>query len=127
MSEGTMHMTEDELNNMYHRFPIAVDNSGDASQTKSKHISRKEQTELVNNPRHYQWLREVCGIEPIDICRHLNFNRGNALKYLIRAGRKHEEGYTDLEKEISDIKKALWYLQDELNQLIDKRSNESKN
>lgn len=121
MSEGTMHMTEEELKKMCHRFPIAVDNLAAA-----KHISKKEQAELVNSPRHYQWLREVCGIEPIDICRHLNFNRGNALKYLIRAGRKHEEGYTDLEKEISDIKKALWYLQDELNQLIDKRSNESK-
>lgn len=92
----------------------------------SKHLSRKEQEELVNSPKHYQWLREVCGIEPIDICRHPNFNRGNALKYLLRAGRKQEEGYTGIEKEISDIKKALWYLQDELNQLIDKRSNESK-
>ena len=25
----------------------------------------------VNHPSHYTWLKDLCGIEPIDICKHL--------------------------------------------------------
>lgn len=35
---------------------------------------------------------------------NLNFNRGTALKYLSRAGKK------DPAKEIEDLEKAIWYL-----------------
>lgn len=70
--------------------------------------------EKVNHPDHYAWLKEVCGIEPIDICRHLSFNLGNVLKYIIRAGRKTESGYSCREKKLEDLRKAAFYLLDEI-------------
>ena len=73
--------------------------------------------EKVNHPSHYTWLKDICGIEVIDITRHLNFNRGNAIKYLLRSGHKSEEGYTNSEKEIEDLEKAVWYLKDEIKRL----------
>ena len=58
------------------------------------------------NPPHYQGFSN--GAQVIDITENLNFNRGNAVKYLARAGAK------DPAKEIEDIKKAIWYAQREL-------------
>ena len=55
----------------------------------------------VNHPEHYISNE----IEVIDIIEafNLNFHLGNAVKYILRAGKKH-----DNVKE--DIKKAIWYL-----------------
>jgi hypothetical protein len=60
----------------------------------------------VNHPAHY--TSHPSGIECIDVVRHMNFNLGNVIKYLWRAGLK-EEGTT-----IEDLKKAAWYLNDEI-------------
>ena len=68
----------------------------------------------VNHPSHYTWLKDLCGIEVIDITRHMNFNLGNVIKYTLRAGHKSEKGYSNLEKELEDLKKARWYLDDEI-------------
>lgn len=65
----------------------------------------------VNNPSHYTWLKDKAGIEVIDITRHLSFDRGNSIKYLLRAGRK------DPDKIIEDLQKAIWYINDEIKQL----------
>lgn len=62
-------------------------------------------TERINHPPHYQ---TVPGIECIEVVRHFNFNLGNVIKYVWRAGSK--EGVSDTE----DLKKAIWYLQDEV-------------
>lgn len=61
----------------------------------------------VNHPAHYAGNPE--GIECIQITRHMNFNRGNAVKYIWRAGAKGDE--------IEDLLKARWYLTDELARL----------
>lgn len=60
--------------------------------------------DIVNHPSHYAdgWSN---GAEVIDITEHLNFNRGNAVKYLSRAGKKGGP-----EKELEDLQKALWYV-----------------
>ena len=71
----------------------------------------------VNHPSHYTWLKDLCGIEVIDITRHMDFNLGNSIKYILRSGHKKEEGYTDKQKTIEDLKKAVWYLNDEINTL----------
>lgn len=71
----------------------------------------------VNHPSHYTWLKEKCGIEVIDITRHMDFCLGNAVKYILRAGHKAEEGYSDRQKEIEDLKKAKWYIEDKLKTL----------
>ena len=73
----------------------------------------------VNHPSHYTWLKERCGIEVIDITRHLDFDIGNAVKYLLRAGHKSEEGMTDKEKTIQDLEKAVWYIHDRIKMLTD--------
>lgn len=66
-----------------------------------------EVKETVNHPDHYNKI----GIECIEVARHFNFNRGNALKYIWRAGEK------DKRKETEDLKKAIWYLADEIKKL----------
>lgn len=73
--------------------------------------------ERVNHPSHYTWLKKLCGIEVIDITRHLDFDKGNAVKYLLRSGYKEEEGMTAVQKEIEDLRKAAWYIQDKIKML----------
>lgn len=71
----------------------------------------------VNHPSHYCWLKDKCGIEVIDITRHMNFDLGNAIKYILRSGHKAEEGMSDKQKEIEDLQKAMWYINDYINTL----------
>jgi len=56
-------------------------------------------------PNHYDNKQ---GYDVIDISKHygLNFNRGNVVKYICRAGKK--------DNELQDLKKALDYLQREI-------------
>ena len=74
----------------------------------------------VNHPSHYCWLKKLCGIEVIDITRHLDFEIGNAIKYILRAEHKSEEGYDDNDKEIKDLQKAVFYINDKIKLLNDK-------
>lgn len=74
----------------------------------------------VNHPSHYTWLKDKCGIEVIDITRHLDFDLGNAVKYILRSGKKTEQGYDDIEKEIEDLQKAIFYINDKIKLLNDK-------
>ncbi len=69
--------------------------------------------DMVNHPSHYSWLKELCGVEPIDICRHFDFAIGSALKYLMRKG-KEEMSLTEKEQRAQDLKKAVFYIQDEI-------------
>lgn len=81
----------------------------------------KKEDDKVNHPSHYTWLKEKAWIEVIDITRHLSFNIGNAIKYILRAGHKEEEWMSSMEKHREDIKKAIRYLEDELaHNLLDK-------
>ena len=68
----------------------------------------------VNHPNYYMWLKELCGIEVIDITRHMDFDLGNSIKYILRSGHKTEEGLTPKAKMIEDLKKARWYLDDKI-------------
>jgi hypothetical protein len=67
------------------------------------------------NPDYYK--SHPSGVECIDITRHYCFSIGNAIKYLWRAGLKTEEGLQDREKEIEDLHKAIWYINDRIDQL----------
>ena len=80
----------------------------------SSNIKSKER---VFSPSHYTWLKELCGIEVIDITRHMDFDLGNSIKYILRAGYKSEEGLSDKEKAIEDLKKAIWYINDKIKML----------
>lgn len=72
----------------------------------------------IDHPVHYN--SHPSGVECIDIAEHYNFNVGNAIKYLWRAGIKKEQGLSDLEKELEDIDKAIWYLTRHRNNLDSK-------
>ena len=71
----------------------------------------------VNHPPHYTWLKDKCGIEVIDITRHMDFCLGNAIKYILRAGHKHSTSLSDNQKEIEDLKKAIFYINDKITQI----------
>lgn len=69
----------------------------------------------VNHPKHY--TSDPSGIECIDITRHRNFNVGNAIKYLWRAGLKIDSDKSSINKQIEDLEKAVWYIVDEIHRL----------
>lgn len=62
------------------------------------------------NPSHYR--KHPSGIECIEVVRHMNFNIGNAIKYIWR--------YQDKGDPIENLKKAQWYLNDEILRLTSK-------
>lgn len=66
--------------------------------------------EVVNHPRHY--LGRRC-MEVIDVIENfeLDFSKGNAVKYILRAGKK------DGEDEKIALQKARWYIERRLMQL----------
>lgn len=65
--------------------------------------------EKIDHPSHYKGNK----YEAIDIIEDfdLNFNLGNALKYILRAGKKNEVA----DQRDLDLKKAAWYLNREIN------------
>lgn len=87
--------------------------------TKTKKEKKEEPVinDVVNHPSHYKWLKDVIGVEVIDITRHFNYNKGTALAYIMRSGRKTERGYTRIQKEIEDLKKAIFHLNNEIEKL----------
>jgi len=62
------------------------------------------QPDPVNHPYHYK----VGGIETIDFieAKELNYNMGNAVKYISRADHKGNR--------LQDLEKAKWYIDREL-------------
>lgn len=71
--------------------------------------------DVVNHPSHYTDGK----IEVIDFIeqKNLNFHRGNAVKYIARAGKK------DPAKEVEDLRKAVWYLNREITRLTRENPN----
>lgn len=69
----------------------------------------------VNHPAHYTdgKIEVISFIED----KNLNFHRGNAVKYIARAGKK------DPEKEVEDLRKAVWYLNREIKRLTGENPN----
>lgn len=78
-------------------------------------MTSKNKNDQVNHPKHY--TSDPSGIECIDITRHRNFNIGNAIKYLWRAGLKEDKDRKLIDKQIEDLNKAVWYLVDEIHRL----------
>lgn len=84
----------------------------------------EDMEENVNHPQHYN--QHPSGVECIDIARYYPFAIGNAIKYLWRAGLKKDAALEDVEKEIEDLNKAIWYITDRINQLRKERNNNNK-
>ena len=68
--------------------------------------------DVINHPQHYTMGR----IEVIDFIedKGLNFNLGNVIKYVARAGHKKSSGKSVDAKALEDLKKAQWYLNREI-------------
>lgn len=60
----------------------------------------------INHPSHYKGNK----LEVIDIIEDfgLGFNLGNAIKYILRAGKKSHEEFK------IDLSKAIWYINREI-------------
>lgn len=67
----------------------------------------------IDHPPHYN--QHPTGIECITVVEHFNFNLGNAIKYIWRAGLKSDDSIQDLEK-------ARWYIEREIARLANDRS-----
>ena len=63
--------------------------------------------DMVNHPKHY--TSHPSGVEVIQITEHMNFCLGNAIKYILRSELKG--------KQIEDLKKAIWYIEREIQRL----------
>lgn len=70
---------------------------------RSKELIERGRT--INHPQHYGGDSVYETIKVIEAWK-LGFNLGNTLKYISRAGKKGDR--------IEDLKKALWYLQREI-------------
>ena len=60
---------------------------------------------MVNHPAHYGGEDNVYEVIKVIEAWELDFHLGNTVKYISRAGKKGSD------KELQDLKKALWYLQ----------------
>ena len=78
-------------------------------------MASKNKNDQINHPKHY--TSDPSGIECIDITRHRNFNIGNAIKSLWRAGLKEDKDRKLIDKQVEDLNKAVWYLVDEIHRL----------
>jgi hypothetical protein len=63
----------------------------------------------VNHPEHY--TSHPSGVECIDVTRHMTFNIGNVIKYCWRSGLKGGN------PSVQDLRKAAWYLNDEIRRI----------
>lgn len=63
--------------------------------------------EKINHPSHYQGN----GLEVIQVIEafSLGFNKGNSIKYILRSGKKEDH--------VADLRKAIWYLEREIENL----------
>lgn len=85
----------------------STDIIGEVEEYTGSDINREDKKEMINHPQHYNMGK----FEAIDVIEDwkLNFNLGNAIKYISRAGHKDDI--------IQDLKKALWYLDREIKRL----------
>ena len=78
-----------------------------------------ENKEMVNNPDHYGGAENV--YEVVKVAEAWGLDKDaylfNVVKYIGRAGKK------DSDKEIQDLKKALWYLNRKIQNLENEKSN----
>ena len=70
-----------------------------------------------NGFTQYENGKQRIDIECIDVIRDMPTWKGNAIKYLWRAGLKKSSSLSSTDKEIEDLQKAIWYIEDRIKQL----------
>ena len=78
----------------------------------NKDLTWIRDSNTVEHPEHYTYGK----IECIDFIydKELNFSLGNAIKYIVRAGKKKSAGMNSSDKKIQDLEKAIQYLKFEI-------------
>jgi hypothetical protein len=67
--------------------------------------------EMIDHPQHYGGEKNPYEAIKVIDAWNLGFALGNTVKYISRAGKK------DTDKELQDLKKALWYLEHHIKNL----------
>ena len=67
---------------------------------------------MVNHPQHFGGEENPYEVIKVIEATEMDFHLGNAYKYIARAGKK------ETDKEIQDLKKAIWYIERKI-QLIE--------
>lgn len=70
-----------------------------------KFYEKENKNEMVDHPNHYGGESNPYEVIKVIEAWDLNFNLGNAIKYIGRSGKK------DPQKEKEDLLKAIWYLE----------------
>lgn len=80
---------------------------------------KSRKNDMVNHPSHYTFGK----YEVLDVIEDwdLDYHRGNAVKYIARAGHKNPE------TEIEDLEKAVCYLNRKIKKLKEKKDEERNN
>lgn len=119
--------TTSENNNPYKSFNMQIgttkpkSNSINWTTEEINNIITKSEDKVDHRVEHPSYYKDPSGVECITVARYRDFNIGNALKYLWRAGFKTEEGISDIDKQIEDLQKAIFYIKDEINKLNNDR------
>ena len=94
-------------NEFYNNQLKKIDQMLDICNKQIRENDNNKNKEMINHPQHYNMGK----FEAIDVIEdwQLNFNLGNTVKYISRAGHK--------DNIIQDLKKALWYLDREIKRL----------
>ena len=94
-------------NEFYNNQLKKIDQMLDICNKQIRENDNNKNKEMINHPSHYNQGK----FEAIDVIEDwkLNFNLGNTVKYISRAGHKDDI--------IQDLKKSLWYLQREIDRL----------
>jgi len=66
---------------------------------------------MIDHPQHYGGEKNPYEAIKVIDAWNLGFALGNTVKYISRAGKK------DTDKELQDLKKALWYLEHHIKNL----------
>lgn len=74
-------------------------------------IKSKTESSSVDHPAHYN--KHPSGIEAIQVCEHMSFNLGNAMKYIWRADHKGNAK--------QDLEKAIWYIKKEIERVYENK------
>ena len=94
-------------NEFYNNQLKKIDQMLDICNKQIRENDNNKNKEMINHPSHYNQGK----FEAIDVIEDwkLNFNLGNTVKYISRAGHK--------DNIIQDLKKASWYLNREIERL----------
>lgn len=79
---------------------------------------KRGQGDAVNHPTHY--TSHPSGVECIEVTEWMNFNLGNAIKYIWRAS-LHKDAPAQ------NLKKAVWYIKREIHRLESAQNTVLKN